>query len=189
MSRPSVIIPNSSVELNTIAADLNSLRESLEAQVPYAGGIHVLKPEDPVIYYDVDREIGCSKRIDLGNTREEDLLGLAAACDQATFEVNQKDVLDESYRKAGKMELSKVAAPARCRCFVARRRIQPRRRFHFGCTSFTCPNVVKLQVRDISLCSLLGLALNVVLAHQLSEAQGHLSADSSLLGLQIHCWH
>ncbi|KAJ7882410.1 hypothetical protein B0H14DRAFT_1474577, partial [Mycena olivaceomarginata] len=109
MSQPSAIIPNSSVEVNTITADLNSLRESLEAQVPYTGGIHVVKPEDLVIYYDVDGEM-YPRRIDLGNAREEDLLGLAAACDQATFGVNQKDVLDESYRKAGKMELSKFAA-------------------------------------------------------------------------------
>ncbi|KAJ7315757.1 hypothetical protein DFH08DRAFT_790188 [Mycena albidolilacea] len=109
MSQPSEIIPNSSVEVKTIAADLNSLRESLEEQVPYTGGIHVVKPEDLVIYYDVDGEM-YPRRIDLGNATEEDLLGLAAACDQATFGVNQKDVLDESYRKAGKMELSKFAA-------------------------------------------------------------------------------
>jgi hypothetical protein len=57
MSQPSAIIPNSSIEVNTIAADLNSLRESLEAQVPYTGGIHVVKPEDLVIYYDVDGEM------------------------------------------------------------------------------------------------------------------------------------
>ncbi|KAJ7876936.1 hypothetical protein B0H14DRAFT_3436396 [Mycena olivaceomarginata] len=129
MSQPSAIIPNSSVEVNTITADLNSLRESLEAQVPYTGGIHVVKPEDLVLYYDVDGEMYPRSVLGLDffflnqtdtvavpgastseNAREEDLLGLAAACDQATFGVNQKDVLDESYRKAGKMELSKFAA-------------------------------------------------------------------------------
>ncbi|KAJ6569374.1 hypothetical protein B0H19DRAFT_1209372 [Mycena capillaripes] len=35
--------------------------------------------------------------------------GLATACQQATFGVNQTDVLDESYRKAGKMDLTKFA--------------------------------------------------------------------------------
>jgi hypothetical protein len=57
MSQPSAIIPNSSVEVNAITADLSSLRESLKAQVPYTGGIHVVKPEDLVIYYDVDGEM------------------------------------------------------------------------------------------------------------------------------------
>jgi hypothetical protein len=46
----------------------------------------------------------------LGNATEEDLLALASACDQATFGVDQRNVLDETYRKAGKMDLTKFAA-------------------------------------------------------------------------------
>ena len=34
---------------------------------------------------------------------------LAGACDPATFGVNQKDVLDESYRKAGKLDVVNFA--------------------------------------------------------------------------------
>ncbi|KAJ7738026.1 hypothetical protein B0H14DRAFT_3516169 [Mycena olivaceomarginata] len=49
-------------------------------------------------------------RIDLGNAKEEDLVALASACDRATFGMDQKDVLDECYRKAGKMDLAKFAA-------------------------------------------------------------------------------
>ncbi|KAJ7892301.1 hypothetical protein B0H14DRAFT_2687088 [Mycena olivaceomarginata] len=48
-------------------------------------------------------------RIDLGNATENDLVGLSAACQKATFGVDQTDILDESYRKAGKMDLSKFA--------------------------------------------------------------------------------
>ncbi|KAJ7661116.1 hypothetical protein B0H14DRAFT_3077413, partial [Mycena olivaceomarginata] len=49
-------------------------------------------------------------RIDFRNAKEEDLVALASACDQATFGMDQKDVLDETYRKAGKMDLAKFAA-------------------------------------------------------------------------------
>jgi hypothetical protein len=45
--------------------------------------------------------------IELGNAKEDNLLALASTCGQATFGVDQKDVLDESYRKAGKMDLTK----------------------------------------------------------------------------------
>ncbi|KAJ7689953.1 hypothetical protein B0H17DRAFT_936672, partial [Mycena rosella] len=38
------------------------------------------------------------------------LTEMAAACQAASFGVNQADVLDESYRKAGKMDLAKFAA-------------------------------------------------------------------------------
>ncbi|KAJ7186454.1 hypothetical protein C8R46DRAFT_1273049, partial [Mycena filopes] len=88
---------------------LQVLSESLEVQVPYTGGIHVVKPDDLVVYYDVEGEKYAS-RLDLGNATEEDLVALASACDQATFGVDKKDVLDESYRKAGKMDLTKVAS-------------------------------------------------------------------------------
>ncbi|KZV90438.1 hypothetical protein EXIGLDRAFT_616972, partial [Exidia glandulosa HHB12029] len=40
---------------------------------------------------------------------EADLQKLAAACDAATFGVDQKDVLDESYRRAGKLDKTDFA--------------------------------------------------------------------------------
>ncbi|KZV77942.1 hypothetical protein EXIGLDRAFT_573745, partial [Exidia glandulosa HHB12029] len=40
---------------------------------------------------------------------EADLDKLAAACDPATFGMNQLDVLDESYRKAGKLDKTDFA--------------------------------------------------------------------------------
>ena len=45
-------------------------------------------------------------RIDLSNASEVELEHLSAACQPATFGVNQEDVLDESYRKAGKMDVT-----------------------------------------------------------------------------------
>ena len=41
----------------------------------------------------------------------EELERMAGACDQATFGLGEKDVLDESYRKAGKMDKSSFSAP------------------------------------------------------------------------------
>lgn len=46
----------------------------------------------------------CS-RIDLANATVDELDRLAEACQPASFGVNQKDVFDESYRKAGKLDL------------------------------------------------------------------------------------
>ena len=43
--------------------------------------------------------------LDLLNTSTSELELLSAACDRATFGVNQEDVLDENYRKAGKLDL------------------------------------------------------------------------------------
>ncbi|KAL1744221.1 hypothetical protein HDZ31DRAFT_39161 [Schizophyllum fasciatum] len=44
--------------------------------------------------------------LDLAHPTEEQLCALEAACDRATFGRNQQDVLDETYRKAGKMDTS-----------------------------------------------------------------------------------
>ena len=38
------------------------------------------------------------------NATEEDLAHLAEECDPATFGLNHEDVLDETYRKAGKLD-------------------------------------------------------------------------------------
>ncbi|KAJ7253769.1 hypothetical protein B0H12DRAFT_986977, partial [Mycena haematopus] len=48
-------------------------------------------------------------RIDLGKAIDEDLAELTAACQKATLGVGGADILDESYRKAGKMDLGKFA--------------------------------------------------------------------------------
>jgi len=45
-------------------------------------------------------------RINLSNPSEADLQDLSDACQPATFGVNKEDVLDESYRKAGKMDVA-----------------------------------------------------------------------------------
>jgi hypothetical protein len=50
------------------------------------------------------------RRVDLATASDEELEHLSNACDPATFGVNQRDVLDESYRKAGKLDSSDFAS-------------------------------------------------------------------------------
>ena len=50
------------------------------------------------------------RMIDFTKVSDQQLASLEAACQPATFGVAQKDVLDESYRKAGKMDVSEFAA-------------------------------------------------------------------------------
>ena len=47
--------------------------------------------------------------MDFTNVTDLQLDNLARACDPATFGLAQKDVLDESYRKAGKMDANRFA--------------------------------------------------------------------------------
>lgn len=44
-------------------------------------------------------------RIDLSQATESELIHLSDTCNAATFGVDQKDVLDESYRKARKLDV------------------------------------------------------------------------------------
>ncbi|KAJ7142861.1 hypothetical protein C8R44DRAFT_692472 [Mycena epipterygia] len=95
--------------VSLIKDHLQVLRDSSQVPVPCTGGVYPVKPEDLVVYYGVEGEKSAS-RIDLGRATEENLAELASACEQATFGVDQTDVLDESYRKAGKLDLTKFAA-------------------------------------------------------------------------------
>ncbi|KAJ6619265.1 hypothetical protein B0H10DRAFT_1913063 [Mycena sp. CBHHK59/15] len=97
----------------TIIADhlkvFKVLRQSVKVQVPYTGGVHPVKAEDLVLYYDVDGDKSPC-RIDLGKATAEGLEELTAACQQDTLGVDQADVLGETFRKAGKMDLSIFAS-------------------------------------------------------------------------------
>ncbi|KAJ7123259.1 hypothetical protein C8R43DRAFT_43540 [Mycena crocata] len=95
-------------DATTIDDHLKILRQSLKVQVPYTGGIHTVKGEDLVLFYEGENAV--NRRVDFSNATAEDLENLAQACQRATFGVSQEAVLDETYRKAGKLELGKFAA-------------------------------------------------------------------------------
>jgi hypothetical protein len=55
------------------------------------------------------RRLILSRVLDFTKVTDQQLDSLAKACDPATFGVDQKDVLDVSYRKAGKMDANRFA--------------------------------------------------------------------------------
>lgn len=49
------------------------------------------------------------RRLDFTHAHDDELKHLSEACDPATFGVDQQDVYDETYRKAGKLDCSHFA--------------------------------------------------------------------------------
>lgn len=49
-------------------------------------------------------DILCRRHINFANATIDELEQLSQACEPASFGVNKEDVLDETYRKAGKMD-------------------------------------------------------------------------------------
>ncbi|KAJ7458605.1 hypothetical protein FB451DRAFT_581980 [Mycena latifolia] len=84
----------------SIAARLAVLRQALEAGVLYTCGMHEVKAQDLVIYYDVECQNHPS-RIDFGSATQQDLVALAAACQQP---------VGGSHHRVGEMDPSKFAA-------------------------------------------------------------------------------
>ncbi|KAJ7650800.1 hypothetical protein FB45DRAFT_26117 [Roridomyces roridus] len=94
--------------MTSIDDQLKALRETLTTQVPYTSGTHAVKEEDLILFYEVPGE-DHAHRVDLGRATEADLAALTVACQKATFGVGGKDVLDESYRKAAKMDANRFS--------------------------------------------------------------------------------
>ncbi|TFY64815.1 hypothetical protein EVG20_g5823 [Dentipellis fragilis] len=82
---------------------LESLREAFAAKPPFVSGTLPLDPKNFILFHGAVKNAHC---IDLAHASEEDLQILTNACDRATFGLNKEDVLDESYRKAGKLDSS-----------------------------------------------------------------------------------
>jgi hypothetical protein len=103
---------------------IQSLRDSISQKQPAAFGTLSIQSDQSTIFYgkkgNTEYAI-CSlfahwltydliiSRINLSNASEADLQHLSDACQPATFGVNGEDVLDESYRKAGKMDVTDFA--------------------------------------------------------------------------------
>ncbi|KAI0806650.1 hypothetical protein C8Q74DRAFT_1223495 [Fomes fomentarius] len=84
-------------------ASVQQLRSALTETLPYCSGTLALQPRDFILYYGSEKtEIG---KVDLSNASSDQMDHLAAQCQPATFGRNDEDVLDETYRKAGKMDV------------------------------------------------------------------------------------
>ncbi|KAH9923769.1 uncharacterized protein BXZ73DRAFT_79453 [Epithele typhae] len=83
-------------------ASLLDLRAKLAEKPPFCSGIFALPPEQLQLYYGQDdpKFVNFATAVDEPETVAE----LAAACQPAKFGRNNETVLDETYRKAGKMD-------------------------------------------------------------------------------------
>ncbi|KAF7291184.1 Fe2OG dioxygenase domain-containing protein [Mycena indigotica] len=91
----------------TAAEHIGLLKESLQASIPYTSGVQRVRKEDLGVFYRGPVELGY---IDFNAPSEQELVRLAEACQKATFGAENGDVLDETYRKAGKMDVKNFAA-------------------------------------------------------------------------------
>ncbi|KDR78105.1 hypothetical protein GALMADRAFT_1301839 [Galerina marginata CBS 339.88] len=76
------------------------------SELPYCSGTVPLDASTATLFYRAGNK---AELLNFANATETQLSSLAEACQQATFGVNQKDVLDESYRKAGKLDSTEFA--------------------------------------------------------------------------------
>ncbi|KAL5482432.1 hypothetical protein ACEPAI_9026 [Sanghuangporus weigelae] len=75
----------------------------LNARPPYCAGTLSLQPKQLLLFYGKENP-KTHGRVDFNDANDEQLQHLSETCDKATFGLNQADVLDESYRKAGKLD-------------------------------------------------------------------------------------
>ncbi|KAI0355263.1 hypothetical protein OH77DRAFT_1403728 [Trametes cingulata] len=80
---------------------IDQLRETLNDTLPYCCGTVALPSESLVLYYGKTEK---AKRVDFLHASQAALDDLEKSCDRATFGVAQTDVLDTTYRKAGKLD-------------------------------------------------------------------------------------
>jgi len=85
----------------TIDEQLATLRAFIVQRPPYCSGT-LSPPEDALIlFYGKESQ---ARRVNLAHATEEELKHLSDTCDVATFGRNQEEVVDETYRKAGKLD-------------------------------------------------------------------------------------
>jgi hypothetical protein len=92
---------------------LTSLRESIVDKPPYISGTlklpescFLLRARNRIrgVFYKLSKDDDAARHINLANATPEKLEQLAQACEPASFGLKQECVLDETYRKAGKMD-------------------------------------------------------------------------------------
>ncbi|KAF7313139.1 Fe2OG dioxygenase domain-containing protein [Mycena kentingensis (nom. inval.)] len=94
----------------TVGDHLDVLRKSLKTSIPYISGVHLVRAQDLGLYFNTGPESVEFVDFAAPEVDPSQLEKLSAACAKATFGTDHGDVLDESYRKAGKLELDQFAA-------------------------------------------------------------------------------
>ncbi|KAK7458798.1 hypothetical protein VKT23_009804 [Stygiomarasmius scandens] len=80
------------------------LRKDLERGI-FCSGVCPVPTDKTILYYGVNEP----RRLNLSEASEPELMHLTETCTQATFGRGQEDVLDETYRKAKKLDLQNFA--------------------------------------------------------------------------------
>ncbi|KAF8495794.1 hypothetical protein F5888DRAFT_1615451, partial [Russula emetica] len=83
---------------------LTSLRESIVDKPPYISGTLQLPDSFFSLFYKVAKDGHAARHINFSDATPDELEQLTQACEPASFGVHQEHVLDESYRKARKMD-------------------------------------------------------------------------------------
>ncbi|KAJ7156252.1 hypothetical protein C8R46DRAFT_959680 [Mycena filopes] len=71
--------------MDTISQRLNVVSDSLQV-LAYTGGVHAVKPDDLVLYYDLNDDSGRARRINFATATEQDLATLEEYCETITSE-------------------------------------------------------------------------------------------------------
>ncbi|KAI0686996.1 hypothetical protein C8Q76DRAFT_686525 [Earliella scabrosa] len=80
---------------------IRNIRACIRHGPPYCQGTVAVPAHDLTLFYGTE---GNAHRINLGNANATQLQHLAETCQPATFGVDNEDVMDETYRKAGKLD-------------------------------------------------------------------------------------
>ncbi|KAL1733503.1 hypothetical protein EV714DRAFT_269812 [Schizophyllum commune] len=92
----------STASVDTLDHKLRALRSCIRYRIPFVHDKLPIKAGQKIkLHYGEPGDAHC---IDLAHPSHEQLCHLEQACAPATFGRNQEDVLDETYRKAGKMD-------------------------------------------------------------------------------------
>ncbi|KDQ14659.1 hypothetical protein BOTBODRAFT_32412 [Botryobasidium botryosum FD-172 SS1] len=93
--------PSAELEVKAIQERLVNALSDHTQQPFYCSGKLKVTSNDLILYYGEEEK---ASRIDLSGPNENQVKALADACTKASFGMNQQDILDETYRKAGKID-------------------------------------------------------------------------------------
>ncbi|OSD03829.1 hypothetical protein PYCCODRAFT_1365254 [Trametes coccinea BRFM310] len=103
----STVVPKVEPKVDPILEQkLDVLRSAIQHKAPFCQGVVPLAEDDSYLFYGKDSN---ARRINIAKASVEEVQRLAETCDPATFGVNQQDVYDETYRKAGKLDRREFA--------------------------------------------------------------------------------
>ncbi|KAH9947477.1 hypothetical protein B0H21DRAFT_335574 [Amylocystis lapponica] len=92
--------------MTVLKEQLRKLESSIVDRPPYCSGTLPLSADNFLLFYGKD---DVARRVNLLNASDEALAHLSQTCDAATFGNGERDVLDESYRKAGKLDATEFS--------------------------------------------------------------------------------